>query len=164
MLYLNKQKRKGCVDMKHIKFHRLMINESIMNESSLDMPCEGIFWFIDNTLISFDYSVNISGSYFDGYEHIKLWNEIRDKYKVNGWVVDYDYYPRGRVMVNPMKDTNGKFTHYDVYIYIDNCINNDDIVEEVMYEFRLNKPNCNLKYVGADGGITSNHYTCHNCR
>jgi hypothetical protein len=138
-----------------------MINELTMNESSLDMPCEGIFWVVGNTLILFKYAANM---FVNEYKHTEAWKFIKNIYKVNNQLVDYNYYPRGRVMVNPMKDINGKFTHYDVYIYIDDCINNADIVEEVMYEFRLNKPNCNLKYVGADGGITSTHYTCHNCR
>ena len=132
----------------------------MINESSLDMPCEGIFWFIDNTLILFKCATNM---YVNEYKHTEAWKFIRDTYKVNNQLVDYNYYPRGRVVVNLIKD-NDKFTYYDVYIHIDDCINNDDIVEEVMYEFRLNEPNCNLRYVGAYGEVTSNHYTCHNCR
>lgn len=151
--------------MKHIRFHKLIIKESNnIKESSLDMPNEGIFWVINNDIISFDYSVDTSGSYFDGFEHIKLWDEIKNRYKINGKVVEYNYFPRGRVMVNPIKDNEGKFTHYDVYIYIDNCINSENIINEIKYEFRLNKPNCKIKYIGVEGGITSNHYTCHNCR
>ena len=144
--------------MRRFTIHKLRIKES------LELPSEGIFWVIDNRLVAFDDPVDTSGRYFDNVEHIKIWNEIKHMYKVDGKEVDYNYFPRGRVMVNVVKDNNGTFLHYDVYIYIDNCINNDDVIDEIKYTFRLNKPNCDIKYVGADGGITSNHYTCHNCR
>lgn len=144
--------------MKHKIFHKSI------DSSSNEFPYEGIFWMINDDLISFHNDVYISGKWFDNVEHIKLWDEIKNRYKINGKVVEYNYFPRGRVMVNPIKDNEGKFTHYDVYIYIDNCINSENIINEIKYEFRLNKPNCKIKYIGADGGITSNHYTCHNCR
>lgn len=144
--------------MRKFTTHRLKIKES------LELPSEGIFWVIDNRLVSFDDPVDTSGRYFDDMEHVKIWNEIKHMYKVDGKEVNYNYFPRGRVMINVVKDNNGTFLHYDVYIYIDNCINNDDVVDEIKYTFRLNRPNCNIKYIGADGGITSNHYTCHNCR
>ncbi len=144
--------------MRKFTVHKLRIKES------LELPSEGIFWVIDNRLVAFDDLVDTSGRYFDNVEHIKIWNEIKHMYKVDGREVEYNYFPRGRVMVNAVRDNDGTFLHFDVYIYIDNCINNDDIIDEIKYTFRLNKPNCDIKYVGADGGITSNHYTCHNCR
>ena len=144
--------------MRKFTVHKLRIKES------LELPSEGIFWVIDNRLVAFDDPVDTSGRYFDNIEHIKIWNEIKHMYKVDGKEVEYNYFPRGRVMVNAVRDNDGTFLHYDVYIYIDNCINNDDVIDEIKYTFRLNKPNCDIKYVDADGGITSNHYTCHNCR
>lgn len=66
-------------------------------------------------------------------------------------------------MVNPVYD-NGTLSGYKVYIYIDNCINNEEIIDEILYDFRLKGDNCELVYCGADGGITSNHYQCHNCK
>ena len=144
--------------MRRFTTHKLRIKESF------ELPSEGIFWVINNRLVSFDDTVDTSGRYFDNVEHIKIWNEIKHMYKINGKEVEYNYFPRGRVMVNPMRNNDGTFSHYDVYVYIDNCINNDDIINEIKYAFRLNRPNCNIKYIGADGGITSNHYTCHDCR
>ena len=144
--------------MRKFTVHKLRIKES------LELPSEGIFWVINNRLVAFDDPVDTSGRYFDDVEHVKIWNEIKHMYKVDGKEVDYNYCPRGRVMVNAVKDNDGTFLHFDVYIYIDNCINKEDVVNEIKYTFRLNKPNCDIKYIGADGGITSNHYTCHNCR
>ena len=140
-------------------FHKLHLKES-----SVDTPCEGIFWYINDEILSFDNPVTISGMWSNNIEHIKLWKELANKYKVNGHTVDYNYFPRGRVMVNPIKNNNGSFSHYDAYIYIDNCINNEDVINDIKYTFRLNKPNVHIKYIGGEGGITSNHYTCHDCR
>lgn len=134
-----------------------------MNES-FDAPCEGIFWVINNELIAFTEQIDTSGKWSTDLEHYKLWSELQHKFTVNNKTVDYNYFPRGRVMVNPIRDKNNNFLHYDVFIYIDNCINKSEIVNDIIYEFRLNNPKCNIKYIGADGGITSNHYTCHNCK
>lgn len=131
-----------------------------MNES-IDAPCEGIFWFINNELVAFTEQVDTSGKWSTDLEHSHIWNMIPERYKVNGHSVPYDYFPRGRVMVNP-NHINGVFDHYDVFIYIDDCINSTEYLKDIYYEFRLNK-NCKIKYTGSDGGITSNHYTCHNC-
>lgn len=130
---------------------------------SIEAPYEGIFWYIDGELVVFSEQVDTSGNMSTTYEHKKIWNEIIFKYKLdNGCTVPYDYYPRGRVMVNPHK-TNGVFDHYNAYIYIDDCINTDENIYDIICEFRLNK-NCEIKYIGSEGGIESDHYRCHNCK
>lgn len=138
--------------------HKRRINEA------LNTPCEGIFWVINDKLIAFTEQVDTTGKWSTDLEHSKLWTELKHKYLVNGKEVTYDYYPRGRVMVNAINDADGKFKNYDVYIYIDNCLNDEETLEDIKYEFRLNNSKCILQYVGSDGGITSNHYICHNCK
>ncbi len=133
------------------------LNESIYN------PYEGIFWFIDENLISFQEQVDSTGKWSTTFEHKDIWNEIKHKYLVDNNVVSFDYFPRGRVMVNPIFK-NSVFDHYDCYIYIDDCINTEDIIQEIIYDFRLNNEHCIIKYIGSDGGITSNHYKCNNCK
>lgn len=145
--------------MKSFTVRRLSIKESVLN-----MPAEGIFWIINNEFVAFDNPVTTDNTSFTTIEHKKIWHEISSRYKVNDHIVDYNYFPRGRVMVNAIKDINGKFTHYEAYIYIDKCINNEETLENVIYTFRLNKSNCKIKYIGTDGGITDNHYTCHFCK
>lgn len=142
-----------------VTFHKLHLKET-----SVNTPCEGIFWLINDEIISFDNPVTISGTWTNNIEHSRLWPEIANRYKVNNHIVPYNYFPRGRIMVNPIKSDEGIFSHYDAYIYIDNCINNEDVLEDIKYTFRLNKSNVNIRYIGREGGVTSNHYTCHNCR
>lgn len=144
--------------MPNFRVHKLRLKESF------DMPSEGIFWIINGDLEFYGQSVTTQGTSFRNIEHIKIWNEIKNKYKVDGRVVDYDYFPRGRVMVNPINNEDGTFSHFDVYIYLDDCINDEENINDIKHFFNLNKPSCKIKYVGSDGGITSNHYTCHNCR
>lgn len=129
---------------------------------SIDSPCEGIFWFIGDELVAFTEQVDTKGRMSTTLEHRDIWREISHRYRVNGKDVSFNYFPRGRVMVNP-KTKNDVFDHYDVFIYIDDCINSDDFLSDIYYEFRLNK-NCEIKYIGSDGGVTSNHYRCHDCK
>ena len=125
------------------------------------VPCEGIFWLIDDELIAYPEQVDSKGLWSTTLEHIKIWNHIKHKYNVDGKTIDYDYFPRGRVVVNAISD-NGVLHHYDAYIYIDNCINTDEVLDMIKQEFNLF--NCKLKYIGSEGGIMSDHYKCHNCK
>lgn len=125
---------------------------------NLDCPCEGIFWVINNELIAFKDRVDITGRFSTDLQHRKIWPEI--KYKYGDF--DFDYFPRGRIMVNAVTKEN-TFDHYDAYIYIDDCINNEKMISDLIYEYNLNK-NCVIKYVGSLGGITEDHYKCNNCK
>jgi hypothetical protein len=40
---------------------------------------------------------------------------------------------------------------------------NPEILNDIIHEFRLNR-NCDIKYIGSEGGVESNHYRCHNCK
>lgn len=131
----------------------LIIERNTINES-YEKPSEGIFWFIDNKLIAYmdpvGYSTNL--------DHKTIWESIKTQYSN----LPFNYYPRGRVMVNERRDDAGILNGYDAYIYVDDCINTQEIVDYIKYHFNLSK--CHIVYVGSDGGITSNHYKCHNCR
>ena len=138
------------------------------NETS-DTPYEGIFWLITNNnndrgYVVYAEQVDTSGKWSTTLEHIKIWEDIKNEFTVDeDIVVDYDYFPRGRIMINPIYENN-KFQHYDVYIYLDKCINNIFNIQVICRLFNIKERYCNIKYIGADGGITSNHYTYHDCR
>ena len=137
---------------------RLIVEKHNIRES-YGVPCEGIFWLINNDLIVYTDPVNRYSTQ-NIFDHKRVWESIKEKY---GNVV-FNYYPRGRVMVNPVTDNTGTLTGYKAYIYLDNCINTEEVLNELRYEFRLTSENCEVVYHGSDGGITSNHYTCHNCK
>lgn len=134
---------------------RLMIEKKNIREG-LRKPCEGIFWIIDGELISYANPIGFNAS----LEHKKIWNDIKGRYGN----VPFDYYPRGRVMTNEVRNSDGTLVGYRSFIYIDDCINTEDIIDEIKYCFRLTGDNCEIAYVGSDGGITSNYYKCHNCK
>ena len=138
-----------------------MSRKKRLNES-LDCPCEGIFWVIGDELIAFTEQTDTLGKHSTTLEHRKIWSEIWSKYTLDGKPVLFDYFPRGRVMVNPVYKDD-KFDHYNAYIYIDDCINDDEIISDLIYTFRLNK-NCDIKYIGSEGGVESDHYRCHLCK
>jgi hypothetical protein len=129
-------------------------------------PKVGIFWIIDDELVAFSDSVDINYNPLavEDMLHKEVWNEIKERYKVNGRAVGYDYFPRGRVMIYPIKDSNGDFQYYDCSVYGDKCIINDsDVQEEIESEFRLYLKSCKVSYEG-QFSIDGTHYTCHNCR
>lgn len=119
-------------------------------------PCEGIFWLIDNQLIIYMNPVGFNTT----LEHKNVWKHIKDQYNN----VNFDYYPRGRVMVNEIHNNDGIIQKYKAYIYIDDCINNEEVIDEIRHHFDLDRTHCEIAYIGSDGGITSNHYKCNDCK
>lgn len=88
-------------------------------------PCEGYFWIINDEVIgittevpqyNYDYSLN-------GKTHKETWKQISKDYLVNGHEVEWDYFPRGRVMVDPNYDLDDKFDNYSCIVFLDKCIN-----------------------------------------
>lgn len=131
-----------------------LISEKRIVKESYGKPCEGIFWLIDNKLISYMDPVGFNTT----LDHKRVWQTIRSQYGD----VEFDYYPRGRVMVNKLEDYLGTLIGYKAYIYIDDCINEPEIVDTIKHQFTLNK--CQIVYIGSDGGVTSNHYRCNSCK
>lgn len=108
--------------------------------ASINSPNQGIFWVIDDELIAL-------------YDPVDIDNFI-----------EFDYFPRGRVIVNPEFDDNGDFTHYECYVYGDKCILYDKDVQSLIEdEFRLYLSSCKVHYED-EMSLDDTHYTCHNCK
>ena len=133
-----------------------LITEKRNIKEGYGKPCEGIFWIIDNQLITYMDPVGFNNN----LDHKKVWTSIKHQYGN----VPFDYYPRGRVMVNEIRDSDGVLQKYRAFIYIDDCINSEEVIDEIRHRFDLDRTHCEIVYIGSDGGITSNHYQCHNCR
>ena len=140
-----------------------IISDRILKES-LQTPCEGIFWFINNHLIALTDPVDPRfPEDMTDLMHKDSWNYIKDAYKVNGKLVDYDYFPRGRVEVIVRNDSNGNLIGYEASVFMDRCINKKYIRDEIEQEFRLYLPKVSIEYCGQlffDGS----HYVCNDCR
>ena len=131
-------------------------------------PYEGYFWIIDGEVVgitsevphyNYDYSLN-------GKTHQNTWNEFSDRYKVDGKKVPWDYFPRGRIMIDPNYDpTTEEFTEYSCIIFLDKCINNNECKKKIMDYYNLDLPtipHIMWTMLGERAGI--NHYQCHWCR
>jgi hypothetical protein len=131
---------------------------------SLQVPYEGIFWYIDNKLVALCDQVNPNDPY-DSTDllHKDCWKYLSDKYTINGKSVTYDYFPRGRVETLVILDDNKKLSHYESYVYLDKCINKKKIIDEIIETFRLYLPNVNVSVEG-QLFIDGSHYTCNNCK
>lgn len=130
---------------------------------SLQIPYEGIFWYINNELIAFTDTINTKDT-FDCTDllHKEVWKEIRNNYLVNGNIVSYDYFPRGRVETLVILDSSGNLDCYEANVYLDKCINKKTIRDQIEEEFRLYLKNVNVNYAG-QLFIDGSHYVCHKC-
>lgn len=136
---------------------RVKLNEAI------NSPSEGIFWYIDGELIVLSDKINLNNYHSTDLLHINAWNALKQHYKVNGKVVKYNYFPRGRVMIMPIYGDGKVFKYYDVTIYMDKCIDTPEIRDCIEDEFTLYLPTCKVTYEG-QLGLDGSHYTCHDCQ
>lgn len=79
-------------------------------------------------------------SHYDYWKILqKLYREFRD--------IDYDYYPRGRVVYSCKEDL--------YYVYLDECIRDMKNVREILIELNIPIRKVEIK--------TDDHYKCHSC-
>ena len=136
-------------------------------KESLVYPYEGYFWIIDNKVIgitsevpqyNYDYSLN-------GKTHKNTWHIFENDYLVDGKTVEWDYFPRGRIMVDPNYDLDNKFTDYSCIVFLDKCINNNECKKLITDYYNLDLPtipHITWMMLGERAGI--DHYQCHNCK
>lgn len=139
----------------------------ILKENS-QYPYEGYFWIIDDEVIgitvevphyNYDYSLN-------GKTHQNTWKKFSKHYLgTDGREVDWDYFPRGRIMIDPNYDLDGKFEDYSCIIFLDKCINNQLHKQMIIDYYNLDIPSIHhisWTMLGERAGI--DHYQCHNCK
>ena len=138
---------------------KLRIKETANIKESFVKPYTGLFWYIDGEVIGRieDISSNPDSETLDKH-HWQVWNKLKFYYKVNGQVVDYDYFPRGRIYVSKMDglDSAGYLTIVDM----DKCLDTDSIKEQIINYFNLYKNS----FFDTVFTFDKNHYTCVNCR
>lgn len=138
----------------------------ILKESPV-YPYEGYFWIIDGKVVGITAEVLIHNYEYNlnGKTHENSWAAFKDDYLVDGKTVDWDYFPRGRVMVDPEYHLDGSFDYYTCFVFLDKCINNKECKEAIVDYYNLNIPtipHITWTMLGERAGI--DHYTCHNCK
>ena len=133
-----------------------------LNES-VNLPSEGYFWIIDDQVLGVSNEVPMYNyEYKQSNTHEQSWSSI----KPAGCDKSFDYYPRGRVMVDPEYDDSNTFKYFTAMIFIDPCIDNDYYKNKIIDYYNLDIPKMyHINWMGnLKGRAGINHYTCHNCR
>lgn len=137
-------------------------------QENRNLPQEGFFWIIDDKIIGFANEVpqyNYEYS-FQGKTHENTWKSICKEYNLDETKTPFDYYPRGRVMVDPNYDNDNKFINFSVMIMMDPCLLKDSKYKQIVLDYyNLELPCCQIPmwpHLNDRAGI--NHYTCNNCK
>lgn len=120
----------------------------ILKESRV--PEVGPFYIIDGVVFadteSYKDVVEIGHNRDSNNTHYDYWKVLQSVYQELR-NVDYDYYPRGRVVYSSSED---KF-----YLYVDDCIKDMKSVRAIIDELNLPHRKVEIK--------SDEHYQCHNC-
>ena len=131
------------------------------------LPQEGIFWWVDQKLIyktSYASKKVIPPGEKRGFLHINSWQQMRQIHPEIKSEVGYTYYPRGRVIVQPIFNQAMKFDHFLCDIYCDACIYNDEVARnEILEKFDLNNDLCQISWYSG-GSNDGTRYVCHMCK
>ena len=103
----------------------------------------GIFFVVNNQVLIHNCELSEAEKYGDFLNYPESHMEIWDKYYYKKYKVDFDYFPRGRIIYNLKEKT--------YYIYYDKCLEND------IKNLNIIPENENVKL------LKDFHYQCHKC-
>ena len=103
----------------------------------------GIFFVVKGNLLMHNCSLDNAEKYGDFLNYPKSHMEIWDEYYYSKYKVDFDYYPRGRIIYNVKEQK--------YYIYYDKCLEND------IKNLGIIPENEDVKL------LKDYHYQCHKC-
>ena len=103
----------------------------------------GIFFVVKGNLLLHNCSLDNAEKYGDFLNYPKSHMEIWDEYYYSKYKVDFDYYPRGRIIYNEKEQK--------YYIYYDKCLEND------IKNLGIIPENKDVKL------LKDYHYQCHTC-
>lgn len=142
---------------------KLRISESNtkINESFVK-PYTGLFWYIDGEVVGLLQDVDkYSDSDTSLKHHYEVWRKLKFDYTLNDKLVEYNYYPRGRVYVSAFNDLDDKFDSYIIKVELDACLNTPKIKEQIANYFNLYAQS---RFSDPIFIVDSTHYNCHICR
>jgi len=95
----------------------------------------GAFFYINENIYSDSVKIDeaeLYGNFKTWGSHYEFWDVLSENNEKLKYL-DYNYYPRGRVTYNYIKD--------EYYIYLNSKLNNQAILEKISEEFNLSDKN-----------------------
>ena len=106
--------------------------------------------FHEQTILYDSCPINNADTYGDfkicNTDHYSYWKKIQKTYP-RLKIVDYDFYPRGRVVYNTKTDK--------YHLILDRCIQDENAIDLIIDEFKLPKKDVII--------MNDEHYKCHKC-
>lgn len=125
-------------------------------------PYTGIFWYINDNVVGLVENVDKHADCSTPTtEHYQLWNKIKNDYKVNNELVDYDYFPRGRVYVSAMINLDGEFDGYLNTVRLDPCLNSTKCKDKIANYYNLYSSSSWTEPIFI---FNDEHYKCNDCK
>jgi len=133
-------------------YNKSKTNEIERNEDIIHHSAKvGIFWLVDNIIVGDAVNLDEALPYGEALQyggHYEFWNKLKAgndaEYKLKSDA--YDYYPRGRMVCFPKRQT--------VRLYVDHCMN-DDAVNSALAFFSPQGYEVEID--------TDDHYRCAGC-
>lgn len=138
----------------------------MLNENR-NLPQEGLFWMINDEIVGITAEVPTKDYHYEleGKTHKNSWHLFSQNYLVDGKEVEWDYFPRGRVLVDHLPTVSDVFTGFIATIYNDKCLNNEMAKQKILEYFNLELPTVKIvSWQDANKIAGIEHYSCHNCR
>ena len=138
---------------------KLRIKETLDINESFVKPYTGVFWYINGEVIGRIEDISsIPDNETLEKHHWQVWNNLKFDYKVNGRIVNYDYFPRGRVYISKIDGLDS--ASYLTIVDMDKCLDEESIKEQIINYFNLYKNS----FFDTIFTFDKNHYTCDKCR
>ena len=129
-----------------------MMTIKFTNDEFSNLPCEGVFWIVGDTLLCFVEPIHTTEeSTIDYHDYDACWSYLKQLCSDTKFTnKPSDFYPRGKISVIDTGDL--QYSTYTVTIHLDRLLEDCAYIEfkkSIEHTYRINRTenDCELNYV-----------------